>query len=150
MLYRFLCGEDRTKHVDIELTMELILGDLFQRYELVDAGIVHQHVKSTEGLFGFVKHSPHVRGFGDIALYRNGFTTFRFDVGDNAVCVLLAGGIVDHHCGACRAQALGDRRADALRCAGHDRCLALQIAHLDPPNAMPPPPHFLRSIIAEI
>src|SRR5262249_56581204 len=53
VLYRFLGGENRTQHVYVELAMELLLGDLRQRYELVNAGIVHQHVKSSEGLFGF-------------------------------------------------------------------------------------------------
>jgi hypothetical protein len=67
----------RPKHVDIELTMELILGDLFQRYKLVDAGIIHQHVKRAEGLLGFVKELPYIAGFGDVALYRNGLTARR-------------------------------------------------------------------------
>ena len=34
-----------SKHLIFELTMELILGNLFQRYKLVDASIIHQHVQ---------------------------------------------------------------------------------------------------------
>jgi hypothetical protein len=35
VLYRFLRGQDCTQHVNVELAMELLLGDLLQRYELV-------------------------------------------------------------------------------------------------------------------
>jgi hypothetical protein len=55
VLDRFFGGEDRPEHIDVELTMELVLGDVFQRHEFVDAGIVHQHVERAKGLFGFVK-----------------------------------------------------------------------------------------------
>ncbi len=129
-LDRLFCGKDCPKHVDVELTMELILGDVFQRQGIcVDAGIVHQHVERAEGLFGFVKQPPHVGGFGDVALDGNGLTAVGVDVSDDAVRALLAGRIVHHHCGARRTQALGDSRADALRRTGHDRYLAFQIAH---------------------
>jgi hypothetical protein len=42
-----------------------------------------------EGLLGFVKELPCIAGFGDVALYRNGLTALRFDVGDNSVRTLL-------------------------------------------------------------
>jgi hypothetical protein len=73
--------------------MELVLGDVFQRHEFVDTGIVHQHVDRAEGFFGFVKQPLHVGGLGDVALDGNGLTAVRFDVGDNTVRALLAGGI---------------------------------------------------------
>jgi len=60
------------------------------------------------------KQPPHVVRFGDVALDGNGLTAFRFDVSDNPVRVLLAGGITHDHCGACRTQGFGDRCADAL------------------------------------
>ena len=72
MLDRFFGGEDRPEHVDVELTMELILGDVFQREEFVDAGMVHQHVDRAEGFFGFVKQPLHVGGLGDVALDGDG------------------------------------------------------------------------------
>src|SRR4029450_11034192 len=46
VLYRFLRGQDRTEHVDVKLTMKLVFANLLQRCELVDAGVVHQHVES--------------------------------------------------------------------------------------------------------
>ena len=81
----------RTEHVNVELAMELILGDLFQRKELIYAGIVHQHVERVEGFFGFVEQLPYICGLRNVALYRNGFTALRFDVDDNAVRVLFVG-----------------------------------------------------------
>src|SRR5262245_13615201 len=109
--------------------MELIIGDLFERYELVDSGIVHQHVEPVEGLLRFRKQPLHVGALCDIAFDSNGLTAICSDVADNAVCALLVGRVVHHDCGAWLAQALGDRRTDAFRCAGYDRHLVLQTAH---------------------
>ena len=114
ILYRLSYGENRPEHVDVEVLMELILGDLFQPCEPVDAGIVHQDIHPAECLLGFLEQPHHVVRFGDVALDCNGLTAFRFDVSDNPVRVLLAGGIIHDHCGACGAQGFGDRRADAL------------------------------------
>jgi hypothetical protein len=113
VLNRLLGDENGTKYVDVEFAMELILGDLFQRLEPGDAGIVDHHVDGAKRLFGLRKQSPHVDGAGDVALYRNGSATPCFDISDNAVRTVLAGGVIHHHRGARRAQALGDGRADA-------------------------------------
>src|SRR5258707_14672716 len=80
-------------------------------------------------ILSFGKQPPHVIGFRDVALDSNGLAAVCFDISDNAVSVLLAEGIVHDYCGAGRTQALGDGRADALRCTGHDCYLAFQIAH---------------------
>ena len=55
VLYRLSCGKNRPEHVDVEVLMELIFGDLFQPCEPVDAGIVHQDIQPAECLLGFLE-----------------------------------------------------------------------------------------------
>src|SRR5262249_61913752 len=87
-----------------------------------------------EAFFVFRNQPRPFGGGGDGALDGDSFSAVSFDVGDNAVRVLLAGRIVHHPRGACRTQALGDSRADPLRRTGHDRHLTFQIAHVTPPS----------------
>ena len=47
--------EQRAQHVDVELAVELGLGDLLERLETEDAGVVHQHVQPAEGPDGLRK-----------------------------------------------------------------------------------------------
>ena len=42
MLQRFLSGEEHPKNVSIKHSVELLLGDFFQRHEFVHAGVVDQ------------------------------------------------------------------------------------------------------------
>jgi hypothetical protein len=49
-----------------------------------------------------------------VASYCDGSTAFGFDVGDNTVRTLFAGGVVHYYRGTRRAQALGDRRTDTF------------------------------------
>ena len=46
----FLRRKDRAKHVGVELAVELGFGDFLDGIELVDAGVVHQHVEFAVGL----------------------------------------------------------------------------------------------------
>ena len=116
--------------------MEFVFRDSLQRLERVDACVVHEHVGRTEGLLRFRKETLHVGRFRDVALDRDRLAALASDLRDHAVRALFAGGIVHHHRGARRAQALRDRRADTLRCARHDSHLASQFAsfaHVDTP-----------------
>src|SRR6185295_8960018 len=90
VLYCFLGGQDCTQHVDVKLTMKLVFADLLQRCELVDTGVVHQHVERVEDLFGFSKKPLHVGDLGNVALDGNSLTAVRFDVSDDPVRILFA------------------------------------------------------------
>src|SRR6266481_4534500 len=48
MLGRFLGGKDSAEHVGVELQVEFVLGDVFERLEVIDAGIIHQNVDAAE------------------------------------------------------------------------------------------------------
>jgi hypothetical protein len=48
MLGRFLGGKDSAEHVGVELQVKFVLGDVFERLEVIDAGIVHQNVDAAE------------------------------------------------------------------------------------------------------
>jgi hypothetical protein len=55
MFQRLLRREDQAEHVQIELLPEMVLGDLFQRRELLNAGVVHENVNAAERFPGFGK-----------------------------------------------------------------------------------------------
>ena len=50
MLDRFLRRQHQAQHVEVELLVEVLGGDVFQRGELVDAGVVDQDVELAERL----------------------------------------------------------------------------------------------------
>ena len=50
VLHRLLRGEEQPEDVQVELLVEVLLGDAFERGELVDAGVVHQDVEPAERL----------------------------------------------------------------------------------------------------
>ena len=136
VLQRFLDRQDRTEDVGVELAMEFVFGDILERSERVDAGVVHQHVRRAEGLLRLRKEPFHVGRFRDVALDCDRLAALAGNLRDHAVRSLLAGGIVHCHCGAGSAQALRNRRADTLRGACHDSHLATQFAsfaHFDTP-----------------
>src|SRR4029079_18228390 len=104
-----------------------------KRRELIDAGIVDEHVERAEGFFCLVEQPPHVGGLRYIGLNRDGLAALAGDVGDDAICALLAGGVIDDHRGARGGEPFGDSCAYAFRGAGHDCYLTRQLAHDDPP-----------------
>ena len=44
MLHGLLGGEQQAEHVEVELPVEVVRGDLGQRLEVVDPGVIHQNV----------------------------------------------------------------------------------------------------------
>ena len=50
MLRRSLRDEQHAEHVDVEVPMEALLGDGFERRKFVDSRVVHQNVEPTIGL----------------------------------------------------------------------------------------------------
>jgi len=117
------------EHIGVEVTMEVVLGDVFEWLELIDAGIVDENIDPAERLLGLFEQPAHVRRLGDVGLHRNGLAAFGRDRGRNAVGALLVGRIIDHHGGACRRQGFGGRGADALGGARDHRDFSFEIAH---------------------
>ena len=48
MLHRLLRCQDQSENVRVELAMKLALRRLFERCELVDAGVVYQNIEPAE------------------------------------------------------------------------------------------------------
>src|SRR5580765_5532311 len=69
----FFRGEQETEDVDVELFVEQLLGDCFERRECVYAGIVDQDVELAKSFFRFSEKPGDVGLFGDIALDGDGF-----------------------------------------------------------------------------
>jgi hypothetical protein len=128
-LGRFLGGQQQAQDVDVELAVEVLLGDVFQRRELVDAGVVDQDVHAAERLLGLVEQTGDVGALGHVALDGDGLAAGGGDLGHHLVGALAAGGVVDRHGRALGGQGLGDGGPDALRRAGHDGGLACKLAH---------------------
>jgi hypothetical protein len=45
VLYRRLCHEKKTKHIDIKLLVEILLRDGVDRSKFVDAGVIYKNVE---------------------------------------------------------------------------------------------------------
>jgi hypothetical protein len=140
MLQRFLRREEEPEDVQVELLVEVLLGDVFERRELVDAGIVHQDVERAERLLRLGEQALDVRLSRDIGLHRNGLAALAGDLGHHAVGAVLAGGVVDDDRRAFIRQMLGDGGANPLGCPGHDRHLVRELAHVLVPHVRLRPP----------
>ena len=128
-LDRFLGGEQYTLDVDIELALEVLFGDLLDRRELINGGVVDENVEVAEGLFGFGEDVFHVLDFADIAVDGDGLAAGLHDLGDDAIRALLVGGVIDDDRGALDAESLGDAGTDALGSA-RDHCdFIAELAH---------------------
>ena len=65
MLYRLLRRQNQTENIGIELPMKLVLRHRFERFELVDAGVVNQNVELAECFLRLDKQAL------DVLLLRN-------------------------------------------------------------------------------
>ena len=70
MLQRLLSGEEHSEDVCIKHSVELLLGDFFQRDEFVNAGVVDYDVDLPERFLRFSEQSLDVCLLGDAALDR--------------------------------------------------------------------------------
>ena len=50
MLDGFLRCEEQAENIDVKMFVKLLLGDLFQRREFVNSGVVDQNIDLAEGL----------------------------------------------------------------------------------------------------
>ena len=121
---RFLRGQQQAEHIQIELLVEMLLGDLFERREFIDARVVHEHVQLAEGFLGFGEQTFDVRLFGDVALHGDRLAARAGDFGDDLVRARFAGSVIDDDRRAFRREMLGDGRADAFGRARDDRDFA--------------------------
>ena len=88
MLGRFLGGKNGAENVRIELPVEFVLGDVFERLELIDAGIVHQNIDAAESRSRFLEQPEDVGRFGDVALDHHRLAATGLDVGNDAFSAL--------------------------------------------------------------
>ena len=115
--------------------VELLGGDLFQRGELIDAGVVDQHVEAAQCFFDLGEDIFDIGRFGDVALDGDCFAAFGGDVGNDFVGGALAGGIVEPMDAPLAASGAGDLGADSFGCAGDEGDFAGKFrGHLDLSN----------------
>jgi hypothetical protein len=115
---------------DVEMAVELRLRDVLDGTEFKNAGIVHKDARPAQGRPGLVKQALDIVLLRHVGPDRGCPATLC----DDALTVRWAPSFVDPvihgDCSACLLKALGDCRADALRCAGHNADFALQAVHL--------------------
>ena len=121
MLHRFLRCQQQAEHVQVELFVVVLFGNAFERRELVNACVVHEHIELAERLFRFRKETIDVRLLRDIRLYRDGPAAVLRNLTNDPIRSLFAGRVVDDHRRAFRGQLFGDLGADALGCSCDDR-----------------------------
>jgi hypothetical protein len=89
VLQRFLCREKHPENIGIKHSVELLLGDFFERHEFVNAGVVHQDIDLAGRFFRSGEKFFDVGFLRNTALHCHGFSTFLSDFIDNFVCGLF-------------------------------------------------------------
>lgn len=118
--------QQHAQDVDVKHLMVLVLGHGLDRRELVDTGVVDQHVEATESLHSGLDHALGLVGLGHVPLHRDGLAAGLGDGLDQGVRPGLARYVVHHYRGAFRRKRLGDARADALGGPGDHRDFACE------------------------
>ena len=106
--------------------MEVLGRYLFQRLELIDAGVVDQDVEPAEGFFGFGEETADVGLIGEVGLHGDGLAAVALDLTHNAVGTVLARAVVDDDGGALGGEVQRDRGADPLGRPRDHRDLSFQ------------------------
>ena len=75
--------------------MEVLLGDRCEGSKLVQPRVVNQNIKATVVLDRRVDNALSISCFGNIAAYSDRLATCFDNRGNNSVCSLLAGGIIN-------------------------------------------------------
>ena len=116
-------------------------GEVLDRDEVGERGVVDQHIGLPVGVDAGLDDGGALVVFGDIAGHSGGLAAGLLNVLDGhferagqGVGALLQGARRRDHFRAFGRVALGDCRADAAARAGHDRHLAVQLAHAEPLN----------------
>ena len=115
MFERFLRDEKHAKNVHIKHSMELLLGDFFQRHEFVNSGVVDQEVDLAEGFLRFSEQPLDFWLLRNVALDSDCFSAALTDFVNHAICVLLGRSVVNNYRRAFRRELFRDSRADSLR-----------------------------------
>ena len=89
MLQPLLSGEEHSENVRIKHSVELLLGDFFQRHELVNAGVVDHDVDLPERFLRSANSLSTSAFFATLALHRDSFSAALGDFIDHAIRVLL-------------------------------------------------------------
>ena len=77
MLERFLRDEKHPENICIEKSVKLLLGDFFQGYKFVNAGVIDQGVDFAERFLRFSEEPLDFRLLRDVASDRDGFSAPR-------------------------------------------------------------------------
>jgi hypothetical protein len=85
MLDRRLGSQQQAEHVDVEVLVEVLFGNVFDRREAVDTRVIHEDIQSPELPDRGVDDGPRVAGLGDVAANGDGFTAGGDDVGDGGI-----------------------------------------------------------------
>ena len=120
MLGGFLRSQDQAEHVEIELLVEVLGRDVFERGKLIDARVVDEDVELVELVLRFGEQPLDVGRVGDVGLNGHRLAAILRDLADDAVGGFLAGGVVDDDGRAFGREMPGDGCADSLRGAGDD------------------------------
>ena len=129
MFRGFLGGENQAEHVEVEVRVKVILGDVFEGRELVNARIVHQDVELAIGLLGLCKEALDVSSLGDVSLNGNGFAAVGDDFSNDLVRAGFAGCVIDHDGGSLGRETLGDAGSNTLGGSSDDGDFILKFAH---------------------
>ena len=115
MLERFLRDEKHPENICIEKSVKLLLGDFFQGYKFVNAGVIDQGVDFAERFLRFSEEPLDFRLLRDVASDRDGFSAPLTNFVHHAIGVLFRRSVVNNNRSAFRRELFRDSGADSFR-----------------------------------
>ena len=112
---------ERTEEIDVQLLLELLVGDLLGRSHGARAGVVHQDVHTAEALHRGGHGGLDFFGVGDIAGERQHVHAELVVDGLGVLLQEVHAAGKQHQVGALARESLGHLEAQAGGCAGHNR-----------------------------
>ena len=97
-----LCGEEKGLDVEVEMLVDVLGSDGFERKKLVDAGVVDEDVEAAKGLGRGGDELGDLGGIGKVGLHGDGLASGGLDAFDKGFSGSGAAGVVDDDGGAVR------------------------------------------------
>ena len=124
-----LGGEQECLDVEVEVFVDVLSGDGFERKKFVDAGVVDEDVEAAKGFGRRGDELGDLGGIGQVGLHGNSLAGCGLNLLDKCLGGGGAAGVVDYHRGAVCGEALRNGRSYSFRGPGDECDFTLKIGH---------------------
>jgi hypothetical protein len=129
MPYGCFGDEQRTEHIDVEALVKGLFGDLVQRCELIDPGVVDNYIQAAVIRKSRIDQAPRIGILRHVSLNGNRRATSSEDVRNHFLRAFFAAGVIYDYGRPSSSKGFRNSCADALRGTCNDCHFASQLAH---------------------